>query len=111
MQILLQHSLAQFTKEETRAEQMKNVEKTLFELYKDEKLVSKPVELEKRGGAYYSDAACTCIEAIQNDKKINMVVSTVNKGAIPCLAMVLPFSESSKASLSIWIIPFICKLW
>ena len=44
------------------------------------------MELEKRGGAYYSDAACTCIDAIQNNKKIHMVVSTINKGAISCLA-------------------------
>lgn len=83
---MLQHSLEEFAKGETRAEQMKNVEKVLFELYKDENLTSKPVELEKRGGAYYSDAACTCIDAIQNNKKIHMVVSTINKGAIPCLA-------------------------
>ena len=35
-----------------------------------------------RGGAYYSDAACECINAIYNNKKIHMVVSTQNRGAI-----------------------------
>ena len=36
-----------------------------------------------RGGAYYSDAACECINSIYNDKKTHMVVSTKNKGAVP----------------------------
>ncbi len=39
--------------------------------------------LNLRGGAYYSDAACECINAIYNNKKIHMVVSTQNRGAIP----------------------------
>lgn len=39
-----------------------------------------------RGGAYYSDAACECINAIYNNKNIHMVVSTQNRGAIPDLS-------------------------
>jgi 6-phospho-beta-glucosidase len=38
--------------------------------------------LSKRDGAYYSDAACEMLSAIQNDKRVNMVVSTVNNGVI-----------------------------
>ncbi|RDU25036.1 6-phospho-beta-glucosidase [Anaerosacchariphilus polymeriproducens] len=83
---MLEHCLQEFREGGTRAEQMKEVEESLFALYKNTDLSKKPEELSKRGGAYYSDAACECISAIYNDKKIHMVVSTENKGAIPCLA-------------------------
>ena len=69
----------------TRAEQMKQTEKELFELYKNTELHTKPEQLSKRGGAYYSDAACECIRAIYANQKIHMVVSTQNNGAISCL--------------------------
>lgn len=82
---MLQHSIEEFNKGGTRAEQMKEVEKILFEIYKNPDLNKKPEELQKRGGAYYSDAACECINAIYNNKGITMVVSTKNNGAIPCL--------------------------
>lgn len=83
---MLEHSLEEFKKGGTRAEQMKEVEKSLFKIYKNPHLNKKPEELQKRGGAYYSDAACECISAIYNNKGIHMVVSTQNKGAIPCLS-------------------------
>lgn len=82
---MLEHSLEEFKKGGTRAEQMKEVEASLFEIYKNPNLNKKPEELQKRGGAYYSDAACECISAIYNNKGIHMVVSTQNNGAIPCL--------------------------
>ena len=82
---MLEHSMEEFKKEGTRAEQMKEVEAALFEIYKNSDLNKKPEELNKRGGAFYSDAACECISAIYNNKGIHMVVSTENKGAIPCL--------------------------
>ena len=63
----------------------RGVEENLFNLYRNPNLNSKPEELSKRGGAYYSDAACGCINAIYNNKKITMVVGTENRGAIPCL--------------------------
>ncbi|MBF4692161.1 6-phospho-beta-glucosidase [Fusibacter ferrireducens] len=82
---MLKHALEEFAEGGTRAEQMFEVESTLFALYKNPDLCTKPDQLEKRGGAYYSNAACDCISAIYNDKKLHMVVSTQNKGAIPCL--------------------------
>ena len=82
---MLEHSMEEFQKGGTRAEQMKEVEAALFEIYKNPDLNKKPEELNKRGGAFYSDAACECISAIYNNKGIHMVVSTENKGAIPCL--------------------------
>lgn len=66
----------------TRAEQVKKIEERLFELYKDENLNVKPAELEKRGGAYYSDAAVSLISAIYNDKKEIHTVNVKNNGTI-----------------------------
>jgi len=66
----------------TRAEVVKGVEEKLFELYKDVNLKDKPKELEKRGGAYYSDVAVSLISAIYNDKKEIHTVNTVNNGTI-----------------------------
>ena len=58
----------------TRGEQVKKVEKELFELYKDPNLNIKPKQLEQRGGQYYSDAACELINSIYNDKGTVIVV-------------------------------------
>ncbi len=82
---MLEHSLEDFNSEATRAEQMHEVERKLFEIYKNPALYEKPEELSKRGGAYYSDTACDCINAIYNNKGTQMVVSTKNRGAIPHL--------------------------
>ena len=83
---MLQHSIEDFKRGETRAEQVKATEKQLFDIYRSQTLHEKPKELEKRGGTYYSDAACECITSIYNNKKTIMVVSTENHGSIPCLA-------------------------
>jgi 6-phospho-beta-glucosidase len=66
----------------TRAEQVLKIEKELFEVYKDPNLNQKPEQLEKRGGAYYSDAAVSLISAIYNDKKEVHTVNIKNNGAI-----------------------------
>ncbi len=66
----------------TRAEHVKEIEKALFEQYRNPNLNTKPRELEERGGAYYSDVACSVISSIYNDKKEYHVVNTVNDGYI-----------------------------
>ncbi|NNG67859.1 6-phospho-beta-glucosidase [Caldanaerobacter subterraneus] len=66
----------------TRGEVVKKLEKELFELYKDPNLNVKPPQLEKRGGAHYSDAACSLISSIYNDKKEIHVVNVKNNGTI-----------------------------
>ena len=66
----------------TRAEQVKKIEEKLFEIYKNTELNTKPVELEKRGGAYYSDAAVSLISVIYNDKKDIHTVNIKNNGTI-----------------------------
>lgn len=70
----------------TRAEQVKQTEAELFELYKDPHLDHKPEQLAKRGGAHYSDAACETIASIYANKNTHIVVSTKNNGAVPDLA-------------------------
>ncbi|WP_129691567.1 6-phospho-beta-glucosidase [Gottfriedia acidiceleris] len=66
----------------TRAEVVKKLEDDLFELYKDPNLSIKPPQLEKRGGAYYSDAAVRLISSIYNDKGDIQPVNTMNNGSI-----------------------------
>lgn len=83
---MLATELEEFTKGETRAELVKQLENQLFELYKDPELKTKPPQLEKRGGAYYSDAACRLISSIYNDKHDIQPVDTVNRGAISGIA-------------------------
>lgn len=82
---MLEHSLEEYNGEGTRGEVVKRTEAELFELYKNPELAEKPQQLEERGGAYYSDAACECINSIYNDKQTLMVVSTKNRGALPDL--------------------------
>ena len=76
-------SLEEYKTIGTRGQQVKETEERLFKLYEDPDLDTKPEELSLRGGAYYSDAACECINSIYNDKKTHMVVSTKNRGAVP----------------------------
>ena len=81
-QELLDENLKAYASGETRAEVVKKTEAELFELYKDPNLDYKPEQLEKRGGAHYSEAACELISAIHNDSRAVMVVSTQNNGTI-----------------------------
>ncbi|MCT2347213.1 6-phospho-beta-glucosidase [Niallia taxi] len=84
---MLNHMLEEYNDPEigTRAQQVKKTEAELFELYKDPNLDEKPEQLAKRGGAYYSDAACETIASIYANKNTHMVVSTKNNGAVPDL--------------------------
>lgn len=91
---MLEEELEGFKDGKTRGETVKALEDDLFELYKDENLAVKPQQLEKRGGAYYSDAACNLINSIYNDKKDIQVVNTLNNGAIR------DFREDSAAEMS-----------
>lgn len=85
---MLNHMLEEYNDPNigTRAQQVKQTEAELFELYKDPNLHDKPEQLTKRGGAYYSDAACETIASIYANKNTQIVVSTKNNGAVPDLA-------------------------
>lgn len=79
---ILHKQLTEFNKGITRAEVVKRLEEDLFNLYKNPDLNIKPPQLEKRGGAYYSDVACNLISSIYNDKGDIQTLNVENNGAI-----------------------------
>ena len=70
----------------TRGEDCIAIEEDLLKMFSDEKLCHKPKELEKRGGAMYSEAAVSLAESIHSDNNAIHVVNTLNKGALNFLA-------------------------
>ena len=82
---MLKHGLEEYNTIGTRAQQVKQTEEELFELYKNPELDYKPEQLAKRGGAHYSDAACETIASIYANKNTHIVVTTRNNGAVPDL--------------------------
>jgi 6-phospho-beta-glucosidase len=69
----------------TRAHDVMAIEQELLELYKDPTLDRKPELLERRGGAYYSEAAAALIESLHTGDGAIHVVDARNDGAIPNL--------------------------
>jgi 6-phospho-beta-glucosidase len=66
----------------TRGEQVQKVEEELFRLYRDPELKVKPPQLAQRGGAYYSDAACSLISSLYNNKLDIQTVNVKNNGTV-----------------------------
>ncbi|KAA0942119.1 6-phospho-beta-glucosidase [Sporosarcina sp. ANT_H38] len=66
----------------TRAEQVKVIEKGLFETYKNPNLDVKPKELEERGGSLYSEAAISLIASIVTNDHAIHTVNVPNNGTI-----------------------------
>ncbi|CAM3746005.1 6-phospho-beta-glucosidase [Parendozoicomonas haliclonae] len=81
-QAMLEEELEAAESGGTRAEQVMKTEEELFKLYASPELNEKPKQLEKRGGAYYSEVSLQLIDAIWNDRKSVQVVNTRNNGAI-----------------------------
>lgn len=79
---MLDEELEEFENNNIRAQKVKEYERELFEEYKNPNLDIKPPQLEKRGGAYYSDSACNLMDSIYNDKKDIQVVNTKNYSTI-----------------------------
>lgn len=69
-----------------RASDVMAIERELLELYRDRSLDHKPELLERRGGAYYSEAAAALIESLHTGDGAIHVVDVRNGGAIPGLA-------------------------
>jgi 6-phospho-beta-glucosidase len=61
---------------------VQEIERELFELYKDPRLDIKPAALDKRGGAYYSEAAVSLISSLYNNKNAIHTVNVRNNKAI-----------------------------
>jgi 6-phospho-beta-glucosidase len=69
-----------------RAETVAEIERELLELYRDPALVEKPALLERRGGAYYSEAATALVASLAAGTGDLQVVDVRNDGAVPGLA-------------------------
>lgn len=69
----------------TRARAVMEVESELLRLYADPHVDTKPSILEKRGGAYYSEAAVDLIASLVSDRRDVQVVNIRNDGALPFL--------------------------
>ena len=78
----LEIQLKEYEEGKVRGELVKQVEAELFELYKDPELKVKPTQLEKRGGALYSDAACNLISSIYNNTGDIQYVNVLNNGTV-----------------------------
>ena len=82
MDEMVKEAVEEYRHNGTRAETVAALEADLFQIYQDENLREKPKQLESRGGAYYSDAACNLINSIYNNKGDFQTVNTRNNGAI-----------------------------
>jgi len=69
----------------TRAEEVMEIEARLLEMYRDPNLTEKPELLERRGGAYYSEAAAELVASLAAGTGDVQVVNVRNAGAIPNL--------------------------
>jgi 6-phospho-beta-glucosidase len=72
-------------KPKTRAQEVMEIEEALLAQYRDPEMKTKPVELSRRGGAFYSKIAVDVLNSIFKDTGDEHVVNTNNRGAIPDL--------------------------
>ncbi|MER7011452.1 6-phospho-beta-glucosidase [Saccharopolyspora sp. NPDC000359] len=71
--------------EPPRASVVADVERDLLKRYADPALTTKPEELSKRGGAYYSEAAVQLVHALTSGGPEEHIVNVRNGGALPFL--------------------------
>ncbi|MBB4919621.1 6-phospho-beta-glucosidase [Streptosporangium saharense] len=69
----------------SRAAEVAAMEATLLELYANPSVNTKPELLEKRGGAFYSEAAVALIASLLGDRGDAQVVNLRNDGTLPFL--------------------------
>jgi 6-phospho-beta-glucosidase len=82
---ILKQQKEQLEKGATRADEVMKLEKELFQIYADPGLEEKPKSLEKRGGAFYSEAAVNLITSFHSNSSHIHTVNVRNNGAIACL--------------------------
>jgi 6-phospho-beta-glucosidase len=69
-----------------RAAEVAEIEEELLAMYRDPAVAEKPALLERRGGAFYSEAALGLLRALSSDGVEVHVVDLRNQGAVPGLA-------------------------
>ena len=79
-------TLAEQRESTPRAAVVAEIEARLLSLYTDPNLISKPAELDKRGGAYYSEAATALLASVVAGDGEAHVVNVRNNGTIRGLA-------------------------
>jgi 6-phospho-beta-glucosidase len=72
--------------ETPRAREVMEIERSLLQLYRDPTLDTKPALLERRGGAFYSEAATQLVASLRAGAGDVQVVDVRNGGALPGLA-------------------------
>lgn len=82
---ILEKQLEQYYRNETRADNVQEIEKELFEVYQKPEIQEKPDILEQRGGAYYSEAAINLILSLHRNSKDVHTLNVRNNGTIKCL--------------------------
>lgn len=70
----------------SRGEECVLIEEELLSLYQSPELYTKPKQLEKRGGAMYSEAAVSLIDALYNDRDELHVVNVKNEDTLDFMA-------------------------
>ena len=70
----------------SRAEEVAEIERRLLEIYADPAVDQKPDLLQRRGGAYYSEAAVNLMASLITDQGDVQVINMRNHGTLPFLA-------------------------
>ena len=83
---LIREVLAHQIDHPSRAEEVQRIEAELLELYRDPTLDRKPELLERRGGAWYSEAAAQLIASLHDGAGDLQIVNVRNDGTLPGLA-------------------------
>ena len=78
--------LAELRTEKPRAQEVAEIERELLGMYRDASLTEKPALLERRGGAFYSEAATQLVAALASDSGEAQVVDVRNGGTLAGLA-------------------------
>ncbi|HEY8589231.1 MAG TPA: 6-phospho-beta-glucosidase [Naasia sp.] len=79
-------AVARMKTERPRAEVVAETEAELLEIYRDESVDEKPAALDRRGGAWYSEAATALLASLVEGTGDTHVVNVRNRGTIGGLA-------------------------
>src|SRR4051812_14868977 len=74
--------LAEQKSQQTRAEEVMEIERATLAKYADHALVERPSELSQRGGAWYNTAAVNFIRAVAGDSGQRQVLNVRNNGTL-----------------------------
>jgi 6-phospho-beta-glucosidase len=101
--------LAEQKSQQTRAEEVMEIERATLAKYADHALVERPPELSQRGGAWYNTAAVNFIKAVSGDTGQRQVLNVLNNGTLPGLpddaTVEVPCTVSAAGAVPIGVAP------